>query len=686
MNNFHEILINQLAKESSFVTDDGELKKFIIIDAAFNMNRKLIELLLEVPEIKQKFFTEISGHWVFDINLFVQYMENKNFLKDSYTRYRNKIGLNIGGKFLNQRNEVSLVWPFKDCILEGGQSRDDQKRPEIFFNEILAQQEIDQLTEPKVLTNWKRYTVEGEKPVTELKRENGTIKENLIIKGNNLLALHSLLPQFEEKVKLIYIDPPYNTGNDEFKYNDNFNHSTWLTFMKNRLEVARKLLSKDGTFFISIDQNEIGYVLVLLDEVFGNENKKNIITVKRSSVSGAKVINPGVVNISEYLIIYSRNSSFWKPNKTLRAKEWDKRYNNFIINVEDPCEDWKYSTVLEAFAEEEGIEKKNLKKKFNSEYDEKLTEFVFRHSKQVIQFAYLDDKSISDAATKVKEESSNDHSKTYVLVREEKSNYYIFRGKVILFLGDRLAEIDGEKSFGVLISDIWDDVLPNDIHNEGGVTLRKGKKPEKFIQRIINLATQKNDIVLDYHLGSGTTCAVAHKMGVQYIGIEQLDYGENDSKVRLKNVVGQNVHEQGEMFEKVQYDQSGISKAVNWQGGGEFVYCELKKYNQTFIEQIEEAETTEKLLAIWEEMKEHSFLNYNVDIKKQDENIEEFKQLSIETQKQHLCEILNKNQLYVNLSSIDDEDFQVSEDDKILTRDFYEIKEEKEVVQIKADL
>ena len=688
MNTFHETLINQLSKESSFITDDGELKKFIIIDAAFNMNRKLIELLIGEPEIKEKFFTEIAGHWVFDINLFVQYMENKNFLKDSYTRYRNKIGLNIGGKFLNQRNEVSLVWPFKDCILEGGQSREDQKRPEIFFNEILAQEEIDQLTEPKILTNWKRYTIDGEKEVTEIKRENGIIKENLIIKGNNLLALHSLIPQFEEKIKLIYIDPPYNTGNDEFKYNDNFNHSTWLTFMKNRLEIAKKLLSKNGTIAISIDQNESIYTQTLCDEIFGKINRKNIVTVKRSSVSGAKVINPGVVNVSEFLLIYCKNPNFWKPNKVFRKKERDDRYNSFITNIDSEPSGWQFISVLDAFAKSLNLEKSKIKKQLGSEYDSKLEEFYYSNSNRIFRFAALDDKSVSDEVEKIKYESKDDNSKVFIIERDDKLNYYIFNGQAILFFKDRLVEIDGDIVFAELLTDIWNDVLPNDLHNEGGVSLKKGKKPEKFIQRIIKLTIDENanDIILDYHLGSGTTAAVAHKMKLQYIGIEQLDYGKNDSTTRLKNVIGREIKEEGELFEKVIYDKSGITKSINWQGGGEFVYCELKKYNQTFIEQIEEADSTEKLLSIWEEMKVHSFLNYNVNIKKLDEAIEDFKLLSLETQKQHLCEILNKNQLYVNLSSIDDEDYKVSPEDKKLTTDFYNIKEEQEAIQTKAEL
>ncbi len=682
MNNFHEILINQLAKESSFVTDDGELKKFIIIDAAFNMNRKLIELLLEVPEIKQKFFTVISEHWVFDINLFVQYMENKNFLKDSYTRYRNKIGLNIGGKFLNQRNEVSLVWPFKDCILEGGQSREDQKRPEIFFNEILAQEEIDQLTEPKVLTNWKRYTVEGEKPVTELKRENGTIKENLIIKGNNLLALHSLLPQFEEQVKLIYIDPPYNTGGDSFQYNDSFNHSTWLTFMKNRLEVARKLLRKDGAIFIHIDDIEEAYLKILCDEVFGREKFINTIAVKSSTPSGTKTAHKDktIIKQKDFILAYKKGDNInINPQYTKREK-WDTHYTQIL----NKSKDGYFLTGLI----DELVEKKILSDKISIkelDIENKLfKKFYLDNADKIVRLQSHKNKTVEKLSRELVDKVYIDKSED----GKEIGLYY--NGQVITPLRQSIKKVYFNQSFiddvGMLLCDFWDDIDFQNTQNEGGTSFPAGKKPEILLCRIIDMITNENDIVLDYHLGSGTTCAVAHKMKRQYIGIEQLDYGKNDSTIRLQNVIGKKTKEIGEMFDKLQFDQSGISKAVNWQGGGEYVYCELKKYNQTFIEQIEVAKTSEQLLAIWEEMKVHSFLNYNVDIKKQDENIEEFKQLSIETQKQHLCEILNKNQLYVNLSSIDDADFQVSVEDKHLTRDFYEIKEEKEVVQTKADL
>ncbi len=285
----YHLLEQTLRKEPNFVTDDGHLKKWVVISKAQNFDEELLALLIDEPELKAEFFKEIHQHWVFDQNRFVQFLEQKNFLNDSYTSFKNKIGLTIDGKYLKQRNEVALVWPFKDCVLEGGQSREEDKREEIFFNEILAQDEITQLLEPKVLTNAKRYSLEGVEDLCHSERseesifnrdETGTITDNLIIKGNNLLALHSLKEEFAGKVKLIYIDPPYNTGNDSFKYNDSFNQSTWLTFMRNRLHAAKNLLSDNGFLCCHIDNNEGEYLKVLMDEVFKAENYLNTLYIR----------------------------------------------------------------------------------------------------------------------------------------------------------------------------------------------------------------------------------------------------------------------------------------------------------------------------------------------------------------------------------------------------------------------
>ena len=265
-----------LRMDSRFCTEDGHLLKNKVIEAALALDPALLHYLLQDEKLKKQFFREVDGLLVFDKVQFQRFVMNKQFLPDSYTSFKNKVGLtNENGEFLSESREIVLSWPYKDCMLEGGQTKEDAKRNEIFWNETLAPDEINRLTEPKALCNFRRYDSTGEHEVTELKKD-----DNLIIKGNNLLALYSLRQRFRGKVKLIYIDPPYNTGNDSFGYNDSFNHSTWLTFMKNRLEVAKELLKNDGMIFISINHIELGYILVLMDLVFGKENKLPISTLK----------------------------------------------------------------------------------------------------------------------------------------------------------------------------------------------------------------------------------------------------------------------------------------------------------------------------------------------------------------------------------------------------------------------
>ncbi|MBO7140486.1 MAG: site-specific DNA-methyltransferase [Prevotella sp.] len=656
----NDLLMERLKEEPNYVSDEGKVKKWVVAEEARNYSPTLIALLLKEEKLRDTFFVEVAGAMVFKMESFLQFVEQKNYLSDSYTRYSQKIGLQIGGRFMNQRNEVELVFPYKDCILEGGQTKEDQKRNEIFFNQTLAQDEITQLLEPKVLTNAARYDVDGEHEVESLYPN-----DNFLIKGNNLLVLSSLKKELYAKVKLIFIDPPYNTGNDGFGYNDRFNHSTWLTFMRNRLEVARQMLTEDGTLCMTIDHNELGYALLLMDEVFGKENLKNIITAKRGSVTGAKVINPGVVNLSDYVLIYSRNSSTWKPNRVFRAKGRDDRYNQFIVNYEEGYKNWTFEPLADAFAYSLQTTKEKLKRALGSRYEEKLNDFVIANADRVMQFATLDDKNISQAARDLKQRSIANPSTVYKMEREGKSTYYVSNGKLMLFVKDRLIEMDGVKSFSEPISDIWDDVLPNDLHNEGGVIFKKGKKPEKLLHRIMKLTTNEGDLVLDYHLGSGTTAAVALKCKRRFIAIEQMDYGENDSVQRLKNVIGYHIGND------IEYDTRGVSAETGWHGGGSFVYLELKRYNKQFIDDIEKAQNTEGLIDIWEKMKARAFFRFNVEMQKMDDDIEGFKKLTLEEQKQLLCSLLDMNQLYVNRSDMDDAEAGVTEEEKRITKAFY---------------
>lgn len=620
-------LEQQLKKEPNFVTDNGELKKWVVLNKAQNFDEELIGLLLDNADLKEHFFVNVKGTLVFNQNLFVQFLEQKNYLNDSYTQYKNKVGLTIDGKYLKQRNEVALVWPFKDCILEGGQSREEDKREEIFFNEILAQDEITQLLEPKVLTNAKRIDKDGEKPLDQFNRnENGTITDNLIIKGNNLLALHTLKKEFAGKIKLIYIDPPYNTGKDGFNYNDSFNHSTWLTFIKNRLEVAKQLLSKDGSIWVNLDDREAHYYKVLADDVFGRDNFiANVIWQKKfAPQNDARYFSDN----HDHILVFAKNKESFKINFLKRNEKAKDRYKN---PDNDPRGPWSSSDMTV--------------KTYSEAYDYPITT--------------PSGKVINPPKSRCWRTSKENFQK---LIEENRVWFGEDGGNV-----PRLKRFLSEVKDGVTPMTIWthQEVSHNqDARKEITAILEESDfatpKPEKLLERIIHIGTNEKDIVLDFFAGSGTTAAVAMKMRRQFITTEQMDYIENVTCTRLKKVI------EGE--------QGGISKSVNWQGGGSFVYLELKKYNQTFIEQIASASSATQLLEIWEQMKAKSFLNYNVDIKKQDEHLDDFKALSLAEQKQHLCELLDKNQLYVNLSSLNDADFACTEEEKRLNRDFYKMK------------
>ncbi|HVY01454.1 MAG TPA: site-specific DNA-methyltransferase [Candidatus Nanoarchaeia archaeon] len=680
--NFNQKLTNLLKKDARFVDEEsGELVKNEIINEAYKIDKELITLLLEDKEIKSKFFTEIKEHWVFDINKFVQYIQDKNFLSDSYTKFKNKIGLNIDGKFLNERKEISLVWPFKDCVLEGGMTKEDEKKDEIFFNELLAQDEIDRLLEPKVLTNFKKYTSKGEEKVKDFTRnEKGTIKDNLIIKGNNLLALHSLKKEFAGKVKLIYIDPPYyfddKKDSDSFAYNSNFKLSSWLTFMKNRLEVSRDLLREDGFIFVQITETGLSYLKVILDEIFKN-NFLNQICVRAKTVAGAsgggedKSLKKNV----EFILFYAKNKDLIEYNnssveiplfKLIKEKEIsNKNYEYDQVLMELSNEKSRIGEIDSRNGKIQVFKHKNylIKSVKQVAKDEKISTFeVYSRYLDKIFRTQDSQSSIRHKVTNlVKSQNDCIFSIEYIpdsgKNKGKKTQVLYYKSEQINFLSSTTKLIDGEIIKIRPLGALWDDIGWDGIANEGGVRLKNGKKPEKLLKRIIELCTNPMEIVLDYHLGSGTTCAVAHKLERQYIGIEQLDYEDNDSVVRLRNVVCG--------------DLTGISKEVSWKGGKDFIYCELMKHNEEAIERIQDSKDAKQLLKIWNEMCDRYFLNYDVNIKKFNENKSEFEKLSLTQQKKILCEMLDKNQLYVNLSEIDDSDFKINKEDKELNKKFY---------------
>ena len=608
---FNNKLIELLKTDVRFVDTEGELIKAAVVDRAWKIDHQLVELLLGDTDIKEKFFDEIEGHWIFNINAFNDYISDKNFLANSYTRFRNRIGLKIDGKFLRERGEVSLIWPYKDCVLEGGQSKEEEDRKEIFFNEILAQDEIDRLFDPKVLTNWKRYTIDGDQKVREIRQdEDGRIRENLIVKGNNLLALHSLKKQLQGRVKLIYIDPPFNTEDDSFTYNDNFTHSAWLTFMRNRLLIAYDLLSDDGNMFIHIDNNESHYIKILLDEIFGRANFINEIIWHKGREGGSSRSHPRSSSMpTEYqnIFLYAKNKSlrFWKP----------------------PLGPYKKSTVSQIEKDSEG--------------------WFYRRGRMGRTPAEW-------------ELEAGKGLKTYVSDRID-----LEKDKVIRLLTAPSAKY-------VSLGDVWwKGLIKNSKETDYDTA-----KPEGLLKIIMEAASEPNDLVLDFFLGSGTTAAVSLKLNRRFIGIEQLQGGINTLVPRLKKVIGKKPRKKEDLPEKIEYDTGGISKAVNWKGGGSFIYCELMQYNESYIEKIQASLSSEKLVKLWKNISERSFLNWYINPEIPEEAINDFILIGksdngLDKQKKLLIELLNKNQLYVNLSEIDDEDFCISNEDKVLNQAFY---------------
>ena len=648
-----DTLDTQLKTDPRLVDEEGKLKKWVALDLVRACDTDLLALLLAEPSLKDTFFQEVAGALMFKQDLFQEFLEQKTHLSNSYTQFRNRLGLTAGGKSFDQRDEVALAWPYKDTVLEGGQSKEECKREEIFFNETLARDEITQLLEPKVLTGAKVIDAKGERPFAGFTRNaeinlarglpEDTITDNLIVKGNNLLALHSLRREFAGKVKLIYIDPPYNTGSDDFKYNDSFTHATWLTFMRNRLLVAKEMLREDGAIVIQIDDREQRYLGVLCDEFFERDNQTPIC-VQMSNLSGPKMAHKErkIPKIKEWLLLCTKNGGF-KLNPQYIPASWDealRSYTSFLVKGEfpdDQCAKWQVKTLKAAMSDAKvnpNEEKQSLKFKLANAH------LIFRTAvNKSMDFSALPSNQIS------KVDKSNGASR------------FAYKGEEILFASDRLKRFNGQTMPVADLGDIWTDISTTGLSSEGGVDLPAGKKPEKLLSRIIEMCSSEGDLVMDFFAGSGTTGAVAQKSNRQYILVEQLDEHASLALQRLEKVM------QGE--------KGGVSKAKAWKGGGSAIYFELKKFNQAFAERIDQAGSTEELLGIWEEVQVVPYFDYRLDLVKQDQHMDEFHALTLDEQKRHFLTLLDKNQLYVNLSYLDDKDFACTGAEKELTKGFY---------------
>ncbi|GAA9249738.1 site-specific DNA-methyltransferase [Helicobacter pylori] len=561
-----DALINRFTKErleTLILQNDEKLLTFMLEDKNAN-------------DYKNAFFKTIANSLVFNQKALLECLTKE--LENSFTRFENKIGLYLQGnpkRPIKSSELVVLNFPFKDNVLLGNAKDNSTKSNELFYHEILHKKEIDTLLKKKALC---RFEMHGEGDLESALKDKNT---NYLIKGNNLIALHSLKKKFAKQVKCIYIDPPYNTGNDSFNYNDNFNHSSWLVFMKNRLEVAREFLSDDGSIYINLDYNEVHYCKVLMDEIFKRENFRSEIIWRMGFLSGYKTAAKKYIRNHDTILFYSKS-------------------DNYLFN----------KTYIE-----------------NKDFLQLLTKNEVQNAFK--KFSFPQEK-VDDFLTFINHENRGEK---YPLEDTWNSNKW-----------DKLNSIAIDSSVSRV-----DETIAIDDENF------KGQKPEALISRILEVSTNENDLVLDFFAGSGTTCAVAHKMKRRYIGIEQMDYIETITKERLKKVI------EGE--------QGGISKKCDFKGGGSFVYAELKKVNLEIKRQILNAKSVGECLKIFNDLSER-FLK-RTDCKIDGIHSEEFQNLDLNEQKRICCALLDANEDYLNLGDMDEDTWGIDEVTKKYNEIFY---------------
>lgn len=412
--------------------------------------------------------------------------------------------------------------------------------------------------------------------------EHDETTDNILIHGDNLLALNALLPKYSGKVNCIYIDPPYNTREAFEEYNDNVEHSVWLQLMHDRLKLLWKLLADDGVIFVQLNDDEMNYCKVLMDEICGRSNFINLIVVKTKNSSGAsgggedKRLKKNV----EFILCYAK-PDFDKFNESYNLVELEE----YLDDMRSSGKSFKYTTVFTDLGEKEYYKTikdgsgKDIVIYKHSHYSTKSISRLAREdglTEIEAFYKYIDricttENAQTSIRTRVQEatdENDNLYSIEYYPVSGRNKNklttvYFVGRSKRLVSWFKNVTEFkDGILYKKEKTGSLWDNLNWNNVNREGGVVFTGGKKPEVLIEKILELATKPGDLVLDSFLGSGTTAAVAHKMNRKYIGIEMGEHAYTLCKKRLDDVIDGT-------------DESGVSRTTEFSGGGGYRFFEL---------------------------------------------------------------------------------------------------------------
>ncbi len=391
--------------------------------------------------------------------------------------------------------------------------------------------------------------------------------ENLLLHGDNLTALRELRANFTGAISCVYLDPPFNTGRLFAEYKDSLGAEAWVRMMRPRLEALVPLLREDGAVFVEIDDTQLGELLRVMDETFGAKNRISLITVVRSASTGHKAINPGPIHVSDFILAYAKDKKKWRYRPQVRVREGlDRAYTTWLDNPDAPHETWTFRTLRSAIAAELGFAspREAAAHLGKSAFAAKLTTETLARAHHVVRFAQPRYEAISRAAQTVVDRSRAAPTKVFRLAREGRPPFLVRGGNRILFLRDKVRELDGRLNVVEPLTNVWTDVPFQGIAREGGVVFSRNKKPERLLERVIAMASDPGDWVLDPFLGSGTTAAVAHKMNRRWIGIESGDHLLSLAKPRLERVI------RGD-------DATGITRRAGFRGGGSFVTREVSE-------------------------------------------------------------------------------------------------------------
>jgi adenine-specific DNA-methyltransferase len=383
---------------------------------------------------------------------------------------------------------------------------------------------------------------------------------NLLVHGDNLGVLRALARTSSGKFRCAYLDPPYNTGRKFVEYMDALAPAAWEAMMGPRLEALLPLLADDGALFVEIDDTQLAPLTLILDRIFGAQNRISTITIVRSAPTGHKAINAGPVHVSDFLLVYAKDRRRWRYRPQVRVREgYDAAYSTWLEDPDARPASWRFRPLKAAVAEAlgHGTPRDAVRALGREAFVARVHAHALRRARHVVRFAQPRYEAIGAAARRIVDRSRARPEEVLVLAREGRPPFIVRGGNRILFLADKVRDVGGRPAIVEPLTNVWSDVPFQGIAREGGVVFSRNKKPERLVARVLSMATDPGDWVLDPFLGSGTTAAVAHKMGRRWIGIDSGDHVLTLAEPRLARVVA------GE-------DPTGITSAVGFTGGGGF--------------------------------------------------------------------------------------------------------------------